>query len=133
MKAYSEDLRSRVIEAYRNGEGTQKELARRFCVSRSSVQHWVRLYNETGSLEPSKAARGPAAKLDGSALQALFDLVRQKPDATLNEYATQLERTLGLPVSSTNVCRALKKAGVSRKKNVVSYRKTHLIRTYFAL
>lgn len=90
MKAYSEDLRSREIGAYRGGKGTQKEIAERFCVSRSSVQQWIRLHNETGSLEPLKAARGPSSKLEGTALRVLLEFIRRKPDATLDECATEL-------------------------------------------
>ena len=133
MKAYSEDLRSRVIGAYRGGEGTQKEIAERFCVSRSSVQQWIRRHNETGSLEPSKAARGPSSKLEGAALRALLDFIRRKPDATLDECSTELRQQLGLSVSPATLCRALKKFGFSRKKNIVSLRKAYQSGSCFAL
>lgn len=133
MKAYSEDLRSRVSGAYRGGEGTQKEIAERFCVSRSSVQQWIRRHNETGSLEPSKAARGPSSKLEGAALRALLDFIRRKPDATLDECSTELRQQLGLSVSPATLCRALKKSGFSRKKNIVSLRKAHQSGSCFAL
>ena len=33
MKAFSLDLRQRIVEAYERGEGSQRSLARRFAVS----------------------------------------------------------------------------------------------------
>lgn len=38
MKAYSTDLRQKVMDAYDNLEGSQRELAKRFSVSLSFVQ-----------------------------------------------------------------------------------------------
>ena len=37
MKAYSIDLRQRIIEAYENQEGSQRALAKRFKVSLSFI------------------------------------------------------------------------------------------------
>lgn len=37
MKAYSTDLREKVMNAYNNREGSQRELAKRFSVSLSNV------------------------------------------------------------------------------------------------
>jgi hypothetical protein len=38
MKAYSTDLRQKVIDAYKNQEGSQRNLASRFSVSLTFIQ-----------------------------------------------------------------------------------------------
>ena len=42
MKSLSADLRGRVVEAYKEGEGTQEEIGGRFLVSRGVVGKLVR-------------------------------------------------------------------------------------------
>lgn len=42
--SYSTDLRQRVIDAYTNREGSQRQLAERFKVSESSVKRLLRRY-----------------------------------------------------------------------------------------
>ena len=50
MSLYSLDLRTRIVDAYLEGEGSQQEIAAHFKVSRSTVQNYLRLYEETGDL-----------------------------------------------------------------------------------
>jgi hypothetical protein len=53
--AVSVDLRERVVGVYKRKEGSIRGLARRFGVSPKSVERWLQLKAETGSLEPSRA------------------------------------------------------------------------------
>jgi transposase len=126
MRAYSQDLRKRVVECYLNGEGTQEEIASRFCVSRGTVQGWLKLHQEKGSLLPSDTPRGPSSFLTEKAQKAILDLYRTKPDSTLDEYALIIYQKTGLTVSRSTVCRALQKLNLTRKKNAISHRKTRL-------
>jgi hypothetical protein len=63
MAAYSIDLRQKILSAWQNKEGTQRELAKRFKVSLSFLRDFLRRYRETGQI----AAR---ALLRGSPLEA---------------------------------------------------------------
>ncbi|HLM77228.1 MAG TPA: helix-turn-helix domain-containing protein [Rubrobacteraceae bacterium] len=54
MKAYSEDLRRKVVEALNRGLNNS-EAARLFGVSLSSVKRYVRLAREGCPLKPGKA------------------------------------------------------------------------------
>jgi putative transposase len=47
MRAYSTDLRQKIIDAY-NSEGSFRNIAKRFSVSRSFVQKLVERYQDTG-------------------------------------------------------------------------------------
>ena len=64
MKPYSLDLRHRVLDAYRGGEGSQRQLAARFRVSLSFVRNLLRLARETGDVAPRPHAGGHRPTLD---------------------------------------------------------------------
>ncbi len=83
MRPYSNDLRIRVINAYKNGEGSQRELARRFCVCLATVQNWLKRFRDTGHLQPKDYRRGPQPRIDQRSLCTLQQIIANKPEATL--------------------------------------------------
>jgi len=113
MKVYSLDLRQRVVKAYENGEGTQKEIAELFGVSLSWVESLLRQWRQTGSISPKPHGGGRQAKITGKKLEYLKTLVEKNPDATLEELRRKC-RTKG---SIMSVFRALKRLGITRKKS----------------
>jgi transposase len=113
MKPYSMDLRQRVLGAYDNGEGTQEELAGRFCVSVRWIQKVLRWRRETGSLEPKGHGGGRAAKIAGELAVRLRQAVEATPDATLAE----LREKCGVAGSIMCVFRALARLQITRKKS----------------
>jgi len=108
MQAYSVDLRQRIVEAYENGEGTQKEIAQLFGVSLSWFESLLRQWRQTGSV-----GGGRQAKFTGKKLERLKTLVEKNPDATLEE----LLRKSRVRGSIMSVFRALKRLGITRKKS----------------
>ena len=52
MKAYSVDLRQKVIDAYNQGEGSQRQLAKRFRVSLTFIENLLKRYRTDGTVEP---------------------------------------------------------------------------------
>jgi transposase len=115
MNAYSEDLRSKIVEALRRGT-TKSEAARAFGVSRSSVKRYARLVEEGRPLAPRKRP-GSKPKMDESARRLLEADVERRPAATLSERREFLERVAGLRVSESTVSRMLRRLlGWSRKK-----------------
>ena len=85
MRAYSIDLRQRVVAAYDAGEGTQEQVAARFAVSTSWVRKILRQRRQTGSIEPKPHGGGNVRAFDGEADARLRQAVRDEPDATLEE------------------------------------------------
>jgi len=65
MRAYSIDLRKKIVKSVRGGV-SKSETARRFGVNRSRVGRYLKQLDEEGSLLPKKAPGSPP-KLDGSA------------------------------------------------------------------
>lgn len=115
MRAYSTDLRERILSAVERGKGSLRELADLFSVSLSSIVRLRRRYRATGSVLPKPHAGGPSSLLDAGACQRLRDLVGKQPDATLAE----LQARLGIPCSLSTLCRTLQRLGLSRKKKTL--------------
>jgi transposase len=116
MDPYSIDLRQRIVDAHHKGEGSVRELARRFVVTPNTVQNYLNLERETGSLAPRPRGRGPAPKLDDAGVQEVRTLVEEKNDRTLDEIAKELETRRNVHVGVSTVWRAVDRLGLRRKK-----------------
>jgi transposase len=114
MTPYSHDLRQRVLDTVRRREGSLRQIARRFLVSVSFVTRLLRTHRTTGSLEPKPHGGGNPAVLTPEDLERLREVIRQQPDATLEE----CRQRLGASCSLMTICRALDKLGLPRKKKV---------------
>jgi transposase len=114
MKAYSLDLRKRIIETVEQGEGSVRQIASRFLVSVSFITRLLHRYRSTGSSEPKPHGGGHPSALGPEDMKRLRELVAKQPDATLEE----LRVRLGVPCSHMAICRALQKLGLRRKKKV---------------
>lgn len=113
--AYSFDLRSRVLQAWNQKEGTKKALAIRFKISSKTVQRWT---NQTEPTAPREETRGRPPALDAQALERLRLLDEQHPDATQVELAQMLAGPDQEPLHRSIIGRALKKMGRTRKKKL---------------
>ena len=114
MKAYSEDLRERVMRAVEAGR-PRAEVAARFEVSVPTIERWVRLKRETGRLARRPVPGSVAVKTAGLPA-ALPERLATHADATLAEHCSWWREGAGWEVSTTTMCRALVRAGWPRKK-----------------
>jgi transposase len=117
MKPYSIDLRQRIVDAYKKAEGSVRELAHRFVVTSKTVQNYLNLERQTGSVAPRPHGGGQAPKLDDAGVQQVRALVEEKNDRTLNEMAKELETRLNVHVSRSTMWRVLERLDLPRKKN----------------
>lgn len=115
MRPYSDDLRIRIIGAIERGEESWRQIARRFDVHVSFVIRLVRSYRETGTVQPRPHGGGRKPALGPEQLERLRELLRDRPDATLEE----LRQALGASCSTMAIVGALKKLGLTRKKKVL--------------
>src|SRR5262249_47016758 len=111
MKAYSMDLRERVLRDCDAGVGTQ-EVARKYTVCEAFVRRLKQRRRETGSIAPRSYRPGPKPRLDPH-LEQLQELARTHPDLS----ASELRDRLQVPVSPLTVWRALRRLGFTFKKN----------------
>lgn len=109
-KAYSNDLRDRVLKAISEGEKTST-VSKMFKVCLKTIYNWKTLKNKTGSFEAKTGyQKGHSHKIKN--LEEFKGYIEKNPNQILEEIADSLGS-----MSSTTVHRALKKIGFTRKKN----------------
>jgi transposase len=114
MKAYSQDLRQRVLRAVDQGH-TQAEMAKTFAISVATIKRYLKQRRETGHVEPKAIPGRPAKK--GAALQAgLRAQLEAHPDARLEDHCRLWEEEHGMQVSTASISRAIARLGWTRKK-----------------
>jgi transposase len=116
MKAYSIDLRKKIVQSVRKGI-SKSETARRFDVNRSTVQRYIKQLDEGGSLAPKKRP-GSHPKLDESALLVLEQDLESRPWATHRQRSEFLYGICGVEVSEATICRAIKRGLYHSRKKI---------------
>ena len=114
MKAYSEDLRKKILQAVDRGM-PKSEAAKTFGVSRSSVKRFAAARREGKPLTPKKHP-GSKPKLDERARKLLEADVDERPALTLKDRLRFLEQMVGVSVSESTLSRLLRKMGFSPKE-----------------
>jgi transposase len=113
MKAYSTDLRQRVVASCDARVGTREQIAARFSVSVAWIRKLIRQRRETGSIAPRPHGGGRPPAFDAEAEARLRQAVRDDGDATLEELA----RAAGVACRPSAVHRTLVRLGITRKKS----------------
>ena len=113
MKAYSEDLRKKIVSAVERGM-PKAQAARLFDVSLSSVKRYSRMASKGGSLEPGKSPGRPR-KADEKARALLEKDVEERPGATISQRRHFLEHLTGTTLSDATIRRLMKRLGFSQK------------------
>jgi transposase len=116
MGPYSIDLRHRIVDAYRNREGSVRELAERFAVSPNTVQNYLTLARAEGDLAPRPHGGGMPRKIDEAGERDVCALLEEKSHATLAELVEQMERRHHVHVSVATMARTLERMEITRKK-----------------
>jgi transposase len=115
MKPYSEDLRTKIVQALQRGMN-KCQAARTFGVSLSSVKRYAKLASQGESLAPKKPP-GKSLKLDENASKLLEANLRERPTATLYQRCEYLRAISGVEVSQSTISRMInKRLKWSRKK-----------------
>ena len=115
MTPYSQDLRQRVVDTVQRGEGPFRQIARAV-PGQSLLRHPAVATppRAPARSNPSPTAEATRAVLTPEDLERLRELIRQRPDATLEE----CRQRLGVSCSLMTISRALSKLGLPRKKKV---------------
>lgn len=117
MKAYSLDLRERVVRAVDQGY-QRAEIINLLGVSRATIKRYVKLRRETGQLE-RKPIPGRPPKKSTSLRAGLVAQLGAYPDATLEMHCQFWEQTSGVRVSTTTMSRVIRRLGWTRKKKTI--------------
>jgi transposase len=117
MRAYSVDLRERVVAALERGM-SRSEAVTTFAVSLSSIKRWEAKARSGASLTPGRSP-GRTPRLGKAERAELLTRLQAAPDATLEAHTTwwntqHPER----PVARSTIDRMITRLGWSRKKRV---------------
>jgi transposase len=114
MKAYSKDLRRKIVDAIERGM-PKAQAARTFGVGISTLKRYAAKAQRGESLEPGKAP-GKSPKIDEPVRKLLEGDLKERPFATLRERCEYVEAVSGVSVSRSTMCRAIARIGSTRKK-----------------
>ena len=114
MKAYSLDLRQRVVAAFEAG-APWPEIVRLFGISRATLNRYRKRLRDAGSLAPGRSPGRPRgiAPPDEPLLEARL---RDAPDAGLADHCRWWRDERGEAVSVAALRRAVRRLGWTRKK-----------------
>ena len=115
MGPYSMDLRERVAAAIDEGEGSERQIAKRFRVSVSFVTRLLQRRRDAGTLAPKPHGGGPRPVLGFPEQVRLAMLIAEHPDATLN----QLKEWGGFACTPTTIWRTLRRFRLTYKKKTL--------------
>ena len=115
MKAYSLDLRERVLRAVDQGR-SRAEIVQVFGVSLSTIKRYVKQQRNEGHVQP-KAIPGRSPKKRARVEESVLPQLQAHDDATLEQHSAMWEQTHGERVSRWTMSRAIKRLGWTRKKS----------------
>ncbi|MCI0610084.1 MAG: IS630 transposase-related protein [Anaerolineae bacterium] len=110
MKAYSTDLRERVVASVERGECNIPAAARRYKVSEPSIERWVARQRRTGNCAPLPR------KLAGAEV-VIRAAVKAQADATLQELCERVEKKTKIKSDPSMMYRELVRLKLPRKKS----------------
>ena len=115
---YSQDLRVRVLAAVESGMN-KMQVHKTFGISRSTMDDWLRLHEQTGSVTPNTTyRRGKAPALGDESAFAAF--AQSHHHSTLEQLALAWQEGGGQQLSRMTFSRMLRRTGSTRKKRVTS-------------
>jgi transposase len=117
MRAYSEDLRKKIVAAIEQRGMSKAQAARLFDVSLSSVKRYARTARRGDPLTPKKSPGRPR-KADEKARVLLEKDVEERPSATIGQRRRFLEHITSTTLSDSTVRRLMKRMGFSQKNGV---------------
>jgi transposase len=117
MRAIPVSVRERIVQLYDRGKST-REIADIFGFCIAAVRRVRQQYKHRGTLEPQTHLAGRHTLLTEKRKARLLQLLAERPDATLAELGTGLDR----PFGTSTIDLWLRQLGWTYKKNSVRHR-----------
>jgi transposase len=118
MRAYSLDLRVRVMKAYDESKWTVRQIAERFKVGEWWVYKLKRQRRAGAGLAPRQGKVGQPRRLGPEQINRLTAYVDKHPDATLEE----IHEKIAAACTSVTIHNTLRRLGYRFKKNAAGQR-----------
>ena len=114
-KPLSQDLRTRVVAAVESGL-SRREAAEQFGIEPSTAVKWLRLWTDTGAVEPRPQGGDQRSGRIEALADTIIGYVAEAPDITLVEIAERLKAEHGQRFAPSTVHRFFARRGVTFKK-----------------
>lgn len=117
-RAYSDDLRCKLLQVYERAEVGLEQLADQFGVSYGFTKKIRRQQLQSGQMErPPQLRHGPVSRVTAQVEQQLWVELQNQPDLTLAELGRRLDETMHVRLSKSRLWVELQRLGLRRKKN----------------
>jgi len=120
MKAYSSDLRAKIIERCEAGH-SQREVADQFGVSVITVHRYWKRYRKSGQAY-CKPVGGYRKSVIEPHREQIIEWIQEDGSITLSELQHKLREECAVDIALSGLCRHLKLMGWTRKKNAAGQR-----------
>jgi transposase len=117
MKAYSLDLREKIVETYQAGGITQRDLAARFRVSLNFIVKLLRRLRADQTLQPKPRGATMKPLLTPEIMEFLSKQIEGECDLSLLELVNRVNDRYKVSVSTKTMSRMLVREGLGLKKN----------------
>jgi|SRR5579872_655532 len=114
MKAYSVDLRERIVRAVKEGR-ERSEIMALFGVSLATIKRYVKQQQEMGELTPRTIPGRPPKKRE-AVVELVLPQLQANADRTREEHCQLFLEEHGIQVSPATMGRAFQQLGWTRKK-----------------
>jgi transposase len=115
MKAYSEELRYRIVHAVEAGM-PRAQVAALFMVSERTIKRYLHRWRATQRLAPGVSPGRPRQVAPAGDARVRAQST-DAPDATLAMQCTRWEQSTGVRVSASTWCRMRRRVGWTHKKS----------------
>lgn len=113
--AYSIDLRTKVVQAYKDGRGTIKEVANLFNIAEKTLKNYLAREKQCGNLEEDIRI-GKKSSVEEHHRCYIKQRILDEPSIRLLDLCEELKSEYNLTVSESWMCKIVKKIGFVRKK-----------------
>jgi transposase len=115
MKAYSEDLRKRVVDAVEQGY-PRTEIVKMLGVSLATIKRYLKQHREMGHVK-AKTIPGRSPMKLAALHVGIVDQLRTYPDVSLERHCELWEQAHGVWVSRWTMSEAIRRVEWTRKKS----------------
>lgn len=115
-RAYSQDLRDRVIDAALGGMPA-RQAAAQFRIGLATAIRWVRQVRETGNRQPGRQGKPRRSKLDPHR-DYILELIEDEPDITISEMLHKLAAERSIHAARATLWTFLDRCGLTFKKSL---------------
>lgn len=116
-RAYDDDLRRKIFEAYGRSEGSFRKLSELFGVSLGYVEKIFRQRAQSGQMERVRYRPGPKMRIDAELGRLIVELVARHTDMTIAELQERIAHDSGVRLGWSTVRRGVVGLGLRLKKS----------------